>query len=498
MSLSHQQYADLANDAYRDYPPGTPPEGQRRIATVNGADYEIVEHHTNPLNGYQGTVYRAIGSGEFIVAHRGTEQLARDGALTDGGMVGARFNPQAADAIALTRRTLQRAELEGRRTGHTPEVTTTGHSLGGTLAQVSAHHFGLRGETFNAYGAVSLGLRTPEGGDRVVNHVMAADIVSAASRHYGQVRTYATRDQVEALARSGYDNQRNLLDPRSLKLAVGRTLDAHSMHHFTAHDGDGRPDRSILADPLAREMARRFEPMIDAYRGDALLARGLLTVGLRGPVGNAVDAVDGLRGPVPAGARHRQEQQAAAARVLHEPPRAPPPASPLFAPGGPLDLPDYLPEPATRGHAPLRAPPPEPVGRPDRCRADDRLSGDDHALVERIEAVAREHGLDADAARNAALALTARIREDGLLPRIDRLLPVEGRGADGGVRLFAAHLPHGDRAPRFHTYVDLGDAARVPADDSLARIEQARQAELQPQLARQQEQQQDVARMAMR
>src|SRR3546814_9639280 len=94
--------------------------------------------------------------------------------------------------MAGTRESLRGAQkFSIERCASPPEVTVTGHSLGGTLAQITAHHFDLRGETFNAYGAASLGYRIPEGGDRVLNHVMAADVVSAASPHYGQVRVYA-------------------------------------------------------------------------------------------------------------------------------------------------------------------------------------------------------------------------------------------------------------------------------------------------------------------
>ncbi|KAF1718813.1 hypothetical protein [Pseudoxanthomonas wuyuanensis] len=163
-----------------------------------------------------------MDTGEIIVAHRGTEpdqglgQILRDGALTDGAMVAARFNPQTADAIALTKRALDYAEQQGRKPGgQVPEVTVTGHSLGGTHAQITAHQFGLRGETFNAYGAASLGYRIPSGGDHVINHVKAGDFVSAASPHFGQVRVYASADEIATLHAAGYANDRNPLDPRA-------------------------------------------------------------------------------------------------------------------------------------------------------------------------------------------------------------------------------------------------------------------------------------------
>src|SRR5690606_29187926 len=122
----------------------------------------------NPRTGYQGTVYQQVDTGAIVVAHRGTEfdrEALRDG-LADAGMVVARHNVQIKDAVELTRWAIGHARSEevSGDYSHAPEVTVTGHSLGGTLAQATAHHFGLRGETFNAYGAASLDRRIPEGG----------------------------------------------------------------------------------------------------------------------------------------------------------------------------------------------------------------------------------------------------------------------------------------------------------------------------------------------
>src|SRR3546814_9905720 len=162
-------------------------------------------------------------------------------------MVFGQVNSQAADAIEFTLESLREAQkFSSERGGSPPEVTVTGHSHGRTLAQITAHHFDLRGETFNAYGAASLGYRIPEGGDRVLNHVMAADVVSAASPHYGQVRVYAKPREIAQLQLSGYSNSR-LLDA----LTVDRPLLAsvngsHMMHNFLGVDGDNRPDVSIL------------------------------------------------------------------------------------------------------------------------------------------------------------------------------------------------------------------------------------------------------------
>ena len=216
-----------------------------------------------------------MGTGEIEVAHRGTEVknipgLVMDLAYTDGSMVLRKVNPQADDAIALTQRALQYAEEKGLQNGgHTPQVTVTGHSLGGAHAQITAHHFDLRGETFNAYGAASLGLRIPEGGDKVLNHAMATDLVSAAAPHYGQVRMYATQQQINLLDNAivGYDNDRqDLGDIRMRGAAPLLTVGSHFMSHFV--HGDSPRERSILADPDARARTHQYDPMIDKFRED--------------------------------------------------------------------------------------------------------------------------------------------------------------------------------------------------------------------------------------
>ncbi len=266
-----QQYAELANDAYQNRAPGTQ-------VTVGGVTYEVREHVNNSgrgQSGYAGTIYQRTDTGEMVVAHRGTEfQANRNGLqdllLTDASMVAnRRTNGQGDEAVALTRRAI---ELAG---GDTSKVTVTGHSLGGTLAQISAAETGVRGETFNAYGAVGLerrGIR--EGGNTVVNHVMATDSVSSANRHFGEVRTYATNEEIDRLssrAFGGYSNNPlpiiGSMDDKPLVVA-GRSFGSHMMHNFLDVDGNGNRDRSVLGNPRATELARENATMIGTYRGD--------------------------------------------------------------------------------------------------------------------------------------------------------------------------------------------------------------------------------------
>ncbi|MCL1536497.1 DUF6792 domain-containing protein, partial [Xanthomonas nasturtii] len=300
MSITSQQYAVLSDDVYKP-PRETGPNSAPEI--IGGISYRRLEYVDSP-SGYQGIIYQRVDTNEIIVAHRGTEterELKQDGVYTDGGMVAARHNRQAAEALELTKHALVYAQKLGKD-GEAVDVTVTGHSLGGNLAQVSAHHYGLKGETFNAYGAVSLDRRIPEGGSDVINHVMAGDAVSAASKHYGQVRIYAAPQEITALQKAGYANDHSLLDDRNP--AVAKPLgDSHRMHNFLPVDANGNPDRSVLEDPKSQQLAQQYAPMIDKYRDDVALLRSGLTLASRHLQSmNVIDGINQLRGTLAPGA----------------------------------------------------------------------------------------------------------------------------------------------------------------------------------------------------
>lgn len=327
MTLPMQQYANLADHSYGRDLQGNDVDLQSLVGKptmIEGVKYMVLAH-SDRLSGYQGTIYQNVETGDIVVAHRGTEfdrQPLRDGLLADGGMVFGRVNTQVKDATELTQKALQIAESQARRDeASPPEVTVTGHSLGGTLAQITAHHFDLRGETFNPYGAASLGYRIPEGGDRVLNHVMAADVVSAASPHYGQVRVYAAPDEIVQLQASGYSNSRlwDALTPDHPLLASANT--SHMMHNFLNVDGDNRADVSNLRDAAALARAEDNARMIGGYRSDVAALRAGASLGgdvldvLRvGPVMAPQRAVERLREAtspdLPAGEPARRESRA--------------------------------------------------------------------------------------------------------------------------------------------------------------------------------------------
>lgn len=289
MTIPTQQYANLAAAVYGDEREGF--EGQwlypvNQVFELEGTKYKALEYMDRP-SGYQGAIYQRVDTGEIVVAHRGTEfgrETKQDGLIADGGMVTRGLNSQVNDAMELTKHALAHAKRAASDYSHrVPEVTTTGHSLGGGLSQIAAHKFGLRGEAFNPYGAASLDYGVPQGGDRFINHVMAGDAVSAASPHYGQVRIYAKREEISSLDAAGYNNHDRLStdifhrDPIVAAAIAGIKGRSHNMDNFLNIDGDGREDVSVLNDPRTQALAKQYGPMIDKYRDDVRLLRGGIT-----------------------------------------------------------------------------------------------------------------------------------------------------------------------------------------------------------------------------
>lgn len=285
MPIRSTDYALLAQDSYLD-------RARSEKVTLGGVNYEVLAHADNPKTGFQATAYRRVDTAEVVIAYRGTEfdrEPVHDG-LVDTGMALAGVNGQARDAEAFTRQVLAQAKTDASRANQPLQITVTGHSLGGTLAQLEAHKFGLKGETFNAYGAAGLVHGVPKGGHQVVNHVRAGDVVSAASAHFGEVRVYAVQQDIETLNKAGYRDNGNVFSPRNPAKATD--FGAHAITNFVPHGKT--PGQSILSsDNQAMYQAHRG--MIDRYRSDIQGARTVASVPVQTGIQAGQAAGQGLR-----------------------------------------------------------------------------------------------------------------------------------------------------------------------------------------------------------
>ena len=217
-------------------------------------------------SGYHGVIYRNVKTRDYVVSHTGTEfdtDKIRDGLLTDAQMVLADVNQQLDDARDLVELAIEMAKRDGTR------VTVTGHSLGGFHTQVTCHEYGLKGETFNAYGAAGL-YGVPVGGSQVINHVRATDMVGAANRHFGEVRVYATQQDVDVLLKQGpVPSQQN----RWELLGDLRALGPDATHGAVQFHGGHRTAEQLavygpnsLINHESQALYQQHRPEFDAYR----------------------------------------------------------------------------------------------------------------------------------------------------------------------------------------------------------------------------------------
>ncbi len=313
--MNRSIHAVLSNAAYGS--PEFNPDGTSvEIDAGYGQKYKAVLHMDKP-SGYQGTIFQNIATRDYVIAHRGTEidrELLKDG-VVDMVMVTGRFNAQLKDALELTRIAKGMAERDGK------QLSVTGHSLGGGLGQVCAHHYNLPGDAFNPYGVVSLGYRIEEGQPAhaapFTNHVMAGDFVSAGSKHYGSVQTYALPSELKTLreaeigtrmlgAATGMSAQM-----AATPLLVGALADSHRMKHFVDREENGVLKRSVLDDPSARVRDPEDQRRVDAFRADVHALRSGVSLLSRGGPGLLLDGLNHVRGPDQAGGYAQRMAQAA-------------------------------------------------------------------------------------------------------------------------------------------------------------------------------------------
>jgi Ca2+-binding RTX toxin-like protein len=201
MTLSTATFVGLSDLVYNDLP------ADNSLITLNGDVYQVLKS-ANTASGYQGMVLQSQTDSSVIVVNRGTE-AARD-VLVDGQMVFAAANSQWSDALQLAQYAQTYAQDHGNAT-----VYATGHSLGGTLAQLQAADFGWQGVTFNAYGAYQLSQGPSihiaiSSNASITNYRTTFDLVSDVSTHIGSLPiTLVTQTDASILASQEYATQSN-------------------------------------------------------------------------------------------------------------------------------------------------------------------------------------------------------------------------------------------------------------------------------------------------
>jgi hypothetical protein len=268
MSIDANEYARLSNDSYNDR---SQEKNSNKTVSIGGIDYKILDVTNDPKTGYQGTAYQRMDTGEVVIAHRGTEPDAKD-IKADAGMVFNGRNSQLDGAVAFTERAMARARETQPNFAKPIAVSITGHSLGGTLAEITAAKYSLHAETFNAYGPKDLADLKRYGVDvhaqhpNIVNHVRATDVVGAGAPHLGQVKIYAAQQDIESLRHGRYIGGSQLPDNPLLAADVA----AHSITNFLP--GNEALGESVM-NAANEARARAYAGPIAQYRHDVMKGR---------------------------------------------------------------------------------------------------------------------------------------------------------------------------------------------------------------------------------
>ena len=270
MSIDANEYARLCADSYEDHSKWV---GSNESLALKGSElrYKVLAVANDPKTGYQGAAYQRVDTGEIVIAHRGTEPNGKD-AGTDAGMVFNRRNNQLNEAIEFTKRVMALAKQEAEKKEQPLSVSVTGHSLGGTLAEITAAKYGMHAETFNAYGPGALknlggyGVNVHAPHPNIVNHVRATDVVAAGGPHLGQVKIYAAPQDIESLRHGRYVGASPL--PGNPLLAAD--ISAHSITNFLP--GNKTLGESVM-NPANEARARAYADPIAQYRHDVMQGR---------------------------------------------------------------------------------------------------------------------------------------------------------------------------------------------------------------------------------
>lgn len=250
MALPSEQYAFLSHAIYAPLTAKTDIESDSRLYTVL---YVSPPSATN----YRGAVLQDEATGQLIVTNKGTDPSSIHDITADLGMGMMGAPTQWPEAAQTMRWALDHAEKKHIPVG---DISITGHSLGGALAQLQAampEAAGIHAETFNTYGARSmaegLGLDARAAEDRVINHRMYHDPVSSMAEPIGRTVDYMDHA----------DYQRHKQGGLSPVGEVGAIVAAHGIGNFW--DKESNQPAAVFAHNYMRDLHHR--PLDDLPRG---------------------------------------------------------------------------------------------------------------------------------------------------------------------------------------------------------------------------------------
>ncbi|MDD6925160.1 MAG: DUF2974 domain-containing protein, partial [Campylobacteraceae bacterium] len=159
---------------------------------ATNSSFEVIDQKRDN-NGFDMTIFKEVGTDNYVISYRGTEIFSPDDHSNNIKMHFGKINEQAESAKIFTAMYMK----EILEKNPNAKFTTTGHSQGGEIVQQMAYELGLKGTAFNPYGAKEVienladfdPKKFEKNKDKVLNVKLSTDKIGYMAEDYGNTIT---------------------------------------------------------------------------------------------------------------------------------------------------------------------------------------------------------------------------------------------------------------------------------------------------------------------